>query len=149
MPTLYLDMNIYKRPFDDQRQMRIRLETVAIAIVFALIEEGHFSAHWSFVLDYENSLNPLPERRAFAQRLAGCCESTIGPADSIRELAYRLSEAHLVRGRDALHLAIAELSGCDALVTCDDRLIRQGQRMREEGILTMEVINPIDLVQEV
>jgi hypothetical protein len=81
-PTLYLDTNIYKRPFDDQRQMRIRLEPVAITIIFALIEEGHFSACWSFVLDYENSLNPVPERREFAQRLARCCESTIGVAMS-------------------------------------------------------------------
>ena len=40
MPTLYLDMNIYKRPFDDQRQMRIRLEAVAITMIFALIEDG-------------------------------------------------------------------------------------------------------------
>lgn len=149
MPTLYLDMNVYKRPFDDQRQMRIRLETVAITIVFALIESGHSSAQWSFVLDYENSLNPVPERREFVQHLARCCESTIGPDESIRELAHRLSEAHQVRGRDALHLAIAELSGCDSLVTCDDRLIRQGQQLREQGILTVEVINPVDLVQEV
>lgn len=149
MPKLYLDMNIYKRPFDDQRQMRIRLETVAIAILFALIEEGHFSARWSFVLDYENSLNPLPERRAFAQRLSQCCERSIGPGEPIRELAHRLAETYQVRGRDALHLAIAELSGCHALVTCDDRLIRQGERLREQNILTVRVINPIDLVQEV
>jgi hypothetical protein len=40
MPSLYLDMNIYKRPFDDQSQMRIRLETVAITMVFALVESG-------------------------------------------------------------------------------------------------------------
>lgn len=53
MPTLYLDTNIYKRPFDDQRQMRIRLETVAITMIFALIDYGQLSARWSFVLDYE------------------------------------------------------------------------------------------------
>jgi len=29
MPILYLDMNIYRRPFDVQNQMRIRLDTVA------------------------------------------------------------------------------------------------------------------------
>ena len=44
MPALYLDMNVYKRPFDDQRQMRIRLETVAITMIFALINDGHLSA---------------------------------------------------------------------------------------------------------
>ena len=72
MSTLCLDMNIYERPFDDQRQMRIRLETVAITMIFALIDAGHFSARWSFVLDYENSRDPIPERREFVQYLARC-----------------------------------------------------------------------------
>ena len=84
MPTLYLDMNVYKRPFDDQRQMRIRLETVAITMIFALIDDGHLSARWSFMLDYENSRNPVPERREFVQYLSRCCEITTEPDESIR-----------------------------------------------------------------
>jgi predicted nucleic acid-binding protein len=148
VPTLYLDMNIYKRPFDDQRQMRIRLETVAITMIFALIDDGHLSACWSFVLDYENSRDPVLERREFVQNLSRCCETTVEPDESIRELAQRLFETHQLRGRDALHLAIAELSGCDYLVTCDDRLIRQGQRLQEQGVITVHVTNPVDFVQE-
>jgi predicted nucleic acid-binding protein len=146
---LYLDMNIYNRPFDDQSQMRIRLETVAITMIFALIESGHFSARWSFVLEYENSRNPFPERKAFARYLAQACDSTVEPDESIRRLARQLSEHHQVRGRDALHLACAELSGCDYLITCDDGLNRQGKRLRENGTLTVKVINPVDLLREV
>ena len=149
MTDLYLDMNIYNRPFDDQSQMRIRLETVAITMIFTLIENGYFSARWSFVLEYENSRNPFPERRAFVRYLAQSCDSTVEPDESIRELARRLSQSHHIRGRDALHLACAELSGCHYLVTCDDRLIRQGERLREKGVLTLRVINPIDLLREV
>ena len=149
MITLYLDMNIYNRPFDDQSQMRIRLETTAITMMFTLIERGLFTVKWSFVLDYENSCNPFVERRAFVGHLAQSCQDVIGPDESIRTLARQLAETHGVRGRDALHLACAALSGCDYLVTCDDRLIRQGQRLREESILTTKVINPVDLVREV
>jgi predicted nucleic acid-binding protein len=149
MTTLYLDMNIYNRPFDDQSQMRIRLETVTITMIFALIETGHFSAKWSFVLEYENSRNPSPERKALARYLAQSCDSTIEPDEPIRELAKQLSEVHKIRGRDALHLACAELAACDYLVTCDDRLIRQGKRLGEKGILTVKTINPVDLVREV
>ena len=83
MLTLYLDMNVYKRPFDDQRQMRIQLETVAITTIFALIENGDLSAQWSFILDYENNRDPIPERKEFAQYLAQCCRKTIEPHDSI------------------------------------------------------------------
>lgn len=149
MTTLYLDMNIYNRPFDDQSQMRIRLETMAITMIFTLIERGSFSAKWSFVLDYENSRNPFPERVAFVQQLAQACGSSVEPDESIREMAKRLAENHGTRGRDALHLACAERSGCDYLVTCDDRLIQQGQRLQQTGIITLQVLNPIDLLWEV
>lgn len=142
-------MNIYNRPFDDQSQMRIRLETTAITMIFTLIEAGSFSAKWSFVLDYENSRNPFPERRAFAQHLARVCEDSIEPSESIRELARNLAETYGIRARDALHVACAEFSGCDYLVTCDDRLVQQSQRLREAETLHVDVINPIDLLREV
>ena len=149
MINLYLDMNVYNRPFDDQSQMRIRLETVAITMIFTLIESGYFSARWSFVLEYENSRKPFPERRAYVRYLAQSCDSIVEPDEPIRELAKQLSERHKIRGQDALHLACAELSGCHYLITCDDRLIRQGERLREKGVLALRVINPIDLLREV
>lgn len=148
MPTLYLDMNIDKRAIDDQSQMRIRLETVAITMIFSLVESGQLSARWSFVLEYENSRDPILERREFVARVARCCERTIEPVEAIRSLARKLADAHEIRGRDALHLAAAELSGCDYLVTCDDRLVRQGQKLKEQGVLALVVINPAELLQE-
>jgi predicted nucleic acid-binding protein len=148
MSLLYLDMNIYKRPFDDQRQMRIRLETVAITMIFTLIENGQFSALWSFVLDYENDRDPVPERREFVHYLSQCSETTIEPDEAIREMARSLSEIHNILGRDALHLAIAELFGCDYFVTCDDRLVRQGRRLQERGVIAVRLINPVEFVQE-
>jgi predicted nucleic acid-binding protein len=147
--TFYLDMNIYNRPFDDQSQMRIRLETMAITMIFTLIERGSYSTKWSFVLDYENSRNPFSERRAFVRQLAQACDSSVQPDASIRELARRLAENYGIRGRDALHLACAERSGCDYLVTCDDRLIQQGRRLRQTGTLNVQVLNPLDLLREV
>ena len=78
MASVYLDLNIYKRPFDDQQQMRIRLETVAITMIFTLIERGQMSARWSFVLDLENSLDPILYRRQFVQALSACCGSSPG-----------------------------------------------------------------------
>jgi predicted nucleic acid-binding protein len=149
MTNLYLDMNIYNRPFDDQSQMRIRLETLAITIIFALIENDVLSARWSFVLEYENSRNLSPERNAFIRYLSQSCDGMVEPDESIRELAKQLSGTHGIRGRDALHLACAELSGCDYFVTCDERLIRRGQRLRKEGTLKVKVVNPVDLVREV
>lgn len=147
MTILYLDMNIYNRPFDDQGQMRIRLETTAITMIWTLIQSGTLTAKWSFVLDYENSRNPFVERRAFARHLVQACEGTIEPNGGIREVAQRLERLE-IRGRDALHLACAEWAGCDYLVTCDDQLVQQGKRLAEAGELALQVINPIDLLRE-
>ena len=149
MTTLYLDMNIYNRPFDDQSQMRIRLEAMAVMMLISLIERGLFTTVWSFVLAYENSRNPFPERRAFVEQLAQVCQQTIEPNEAIKTLAQNLSDRHQVRGGDALHLACAEIAGCDYVVTCDDRLIKQGERLRRQAVLTVQVMNPLDLLREV
>jgi hypothetical protein len=66
-------MNIYNRCFDDQSQLRIRLETAAIEGIFELAESGGLELVWSFMLDYENSLNPQEERKEWAELLSGLC----------------------------------------------------------------------------
>ncbi len=52
---IYFDINIYNRIFDDQTQMRIRFESMAIDILFELIEKDRYNLVWSFILEYENS----------------------------------------------------------------------------------------------
>jgi hypothetical protein len=54
---LYCDTNIYNRCFDEQNQLRIRLECTAIEGIYAWAEAGLLELTWSFVLAYENSLN--------------------------------------------------------------------------------------------
>ena len=80
-------MNIYNRCFDDQSQLRIRLETAAIEGIFVLAEGGASELVWSFMLDYENSLNPQEERKEWAELLSGLCIHRIAPAPRILALA--------------------------------------------------------------
>jgi hypothetical protein len=61
-------MNIYNRCFDDQSQLTIRLETAAIEGIFELVEERAFEVVWSFMLDYENSLNPHEDKPTISLR---------------------------------------------------------------------------------
>jgi hypothetical protein len=63
-------MNIYNRCFDDQSQLRIRLETGAIEGIFELAESGEVELVWSFMLDYENGLNPQEDRKEWAELLS-------------------------------------------------------------------------------
>ena len=60
---IYLDMNIYNRPFDDQSQIRVRLETIAVFEILQMVKSGSLLLVWSFMLEYENSLNPYDDIR--------------------------------------------------------------------------------------
>jgi hypothetical protein len=60
---LYIDLSCFNRPFDDQGQERIRLETEAVLGALIRIVEGKDTLLWSWVMSFENDKHPLPDRR--------------------------------------------------------------------------------------
>ena len=60
---IYLDNCCFNRPFDDQLQIKIRLETEAKLVIQEGIKTGDYLLAWSYILDFENSENPFPERK--------------------------------------------------------------------------------------
>jgi hypothetical protein len=73
--------------FDDQTQLRIRFESMAIDIIFELIEKGQYNLSWSFILEYENEKNPFISRRDYIKSLSELCNNEIGPCEEIRNIA--------------------------------------------------------------
>lgn len=59
MTRVYLDTSIYNRPFDDQTQPKIFLETQAIILILQMVEARLIELVNSSVLEYENSRNPF------------------------------------------------------------------------------------------
>ena len=59
---IYLDCCAYNRPFDDQRNTVVHLETEAKLIIQQMIKDNKLALIWSDVLDYENNDNPFDER---------------------------------------------------------------------------------------
>jgi len=55
---IYLDTSVYNRPFDNQKQPRIWLETLAFSLILKLAEEGEIKIVKSQVSDFENTKNP-------------------------------------------------------------------------------------------
>lgn len=144
---LYCDMNVYNRCFDDQSQLRIKLETAAIEGIFALAEMEKLTIAWSFMLDYENSLNPHEEKKEGVQLLSGLCGDTISPSSEIVALARRIIKRSKLKPRDAVHLACADIGGCDYFITCDDALISIFQRSRRRPNLKVKAINPVEFIR--
>lgn len=143
MTKIYLDMNIYNRPFDDQTQVRIRLETIAIFSVLQRIKEGEFSLLWSFMIDYENSLNPYNEVRQEIEVASSLANEKIVPDDFIVAKA-RQFEAIGIRPRDAIHLACALKGEAEFFLTCDNKLIKKASEL---GI-SLKIMNPLKFIED-
>ncbi|MDA8211227.1 MAG: hypothetical protein M0021_05030 [Clostridia bacterium] len=60
---IYLDNCSFNRPFDDQTQLKIKLEAEAKLYIQSEILNGRFELVWSYILEYENSENPYEERK--------------------------------------------------------------------------------------
>lgn len=52
---IYLDMCCFNRPYDDQAQSRIRIETEAKIVIQQKIKDGEHELLWSSTLDFECS----------------------------------------------------------------------------------------------
>ena len=140
-------MNIYNRCFDDQSQLRIRLETAAIEGILEFAEAGAFDLVWSFMLEYENSLNPHQDRKEWVELLSKLRTHRIGPSPRILKLARGLVNSAKIKPRDALHLACAETAKADYFVTCDDDLIRRFERRRQTKF-RVKAINPVEFIRK-
>ena len=66
MLRVYLDMGCLKRPFDEQRQDRIRREGLAVAAILEWAAAGEVELVRSPALRLENDLNPREDRRLAA-----------------------------------------------------------------------------------
>ena len=143
MKHIYLDMNIYNRPHDDQMQTRIKMETVAVFAILSNIRSGELSLIWSFIVDYENSLNPDEAIRFEIEQLSELASMYVLSTDLVRQQA-KSYEAKGIKPRDALHVAAADVGGADYFLTCDDRLLKKRYTLH----LTLKMMNPIDFIRE-
>jgi hypothetical protein len=121
---LYLDNSVLNRPFDDQRQPRIWLETLSFSFVMTLIEAGEAALIHSPVHDLENGRNPFPLRQKWVEKCLRLAAQKVALSVSIKNRALELERSGF-KALDALHLACAEDAGATHFLTCDDRLLRR------------------------
>ncbi|MBI5603482.1 MAG: PIN domain-containing protein [Deltaproteobacteria bacterium] len=136
---IYLDLSVLNRPFDDQIQPRIWLETMAFTIILQLIETKKISLVTSSVVAFENSKNPFPERRDWVTGCMALSRKNIFLNSDIRKKAQEL-ENQGFKPIDSLHLACAESGMVNFFLTCDDLILK---RYKAEK---MVVINPIEFI---
>ena len=147
---IYFDMNIYNRIFDDQNQMRIKFESMAIDILFELIEQEKYELIWSFILEYENSRNPFMERKLHINYISSLCKQTIKPNNKIKLISKDIVKYSNAKDKDALHLASAIYGDCEYFITCDDKFINTIDKnidRLKDIIKNTKMYNPIDFLR--
>jgi predicted nucleic acid-binding protein len=147
---IYLDTNVYFRPYDDHSQERIREEAFAfISIIDIGRKEGCILLN-SDILSLEvKKTDDLLKRREVEQYLEVCGEY-IELNEKIKGLAKELEAKCFLDGRDALHISFGCYGDASYLLTCDNELINRKDRIEkvsgELGYL-IKIVNPIDFLK--
>lgn len=142
---VYLDVSCLNRPFDNQRQLHVRLEAEAVLAILAKCDAGEWVQIVSTAVVREIDATPDPERREEVHHLLPDKPDLPMLTEAVYERAA-LFEHQGVMGMDSVHLAACEAIGVDVFATCDDRLLRWCRRNAHK--LTFRVVNPTELIDE-
>ena len=137
---IYLDNCCYNRPFDDQSQMRIRLETESKLYIQSGVREKKYSLVWSYMLDYENNENPYDEKRNAIAPWKEIADDYCPSSDDVFSLGSEIMK-HGIKSKDALHLACAVISGCEYFISTDNKLTNK-------TTAKIKIVSPIDFIRE-
>ena len=141
---VYLDMCCLKRPFDDQRQARVRLESEAVLGLLAA-EGQQLQFVRSQALNLENSRNPIRERASRVSQWLTKQDAAQLDMEALEKRSVELMRLGF-KNFDALHIAAAEQVSVDVFATCDDRLLAAAKKNFEQ--IRVRVMSVLQLAQE-
>ncbi|KYC39039.1 PIN domain-containing protein [Scytonema hofmannii PCC 7110] len=144
--SIYLDVCCFNRPFDDQAQERIRLESEAVAAILTGCQRGEWQLLGSEAIDIELKGASDAERKKQIQLWIASAKAKILIAEQIETRGLELIEIGF-KDFDALHIACAEAGKADILLTTDDRMLRLAAR--HQKLLKVRVGNPCQWLIEV
>ncbi len=139
---IYLDNCCFNRPFDSQRQTRVRIEAEAKLRIQEQIRGGTFELVWSYILDFENAATPFDERRRTIANWRQYAAIDVDESEDVLEWAGAFAKSGL-RAKDALHLACAIASECTYFITTDDDILK-----RRDKVEAVAILEPAAFVRE-
>ena len=138
---IYLDLCAFSRPFDDQNQLKIRLETEAKLFIQQGIMAGYYDLVWSYILEFENNQNKFDYKRNTIYDWKKLAKVHCVENDKIIEYAEKLKNLN-IRTKDALHIACGVYTNSSYLITTDKQLFN----LKLSDII---IINPLTFLNEV
>lgn len=142
---IYFDACCLNRPFDDQTQERIRIETEAIILILNHVRLGDIDMIGSDILNLEIDKTPDPFRKLKLKIFTTYFSKIIRVDEEIAKRAFYL-QTNKIKGFDAFHLACAESAHTEIFLTTDDEVLKISKRLKKE--LKIKVKNPVKWLQE-
>jgi hypothetical protein len=141
---LYLDTCCYNRPFDDQTQDKIHVETECIIAILHRCEQDEWDLYGSDILENELSNNLNIDKQRSTKLLYRIADYIIELNDTIVDRALEFEKIGL-KSYDSLHLASAEYINIDVFLTTDIKFIKNALKANT----TVKVMNPVNFIMEV
>jgi len=142
----YFDNCCFNRPYDDQTQEKIHLESESILAIIKKCNQLNYEILGSPALDLEICQIPDIYKR---QKVKFFYERTITGKiiynQAILKRVKELQEISAIRMLDRFHLAFAENAQIDILLTTDLRFEKACSKIN----LNVKVLNPINYFMEV
>lgn len=135
---IYLDNCCFNRPYDDQRQEKVAIETQAILLIQGLVINKKVDLVWSYVLEFENDQNHDNAKRSAIGDWRKRASILVPPDEQILLTASKIIK-NGIKEFDALHVASAIYAKCNYFITVDKRLLK----FQDDQV---KVCNPLEFV---
>ena len=138
---IYLDNCCYNRPYDDQTNLKVSMETQSKLSIQDMIVNKEFELVTSYVLTTENSRNTVESKKENIKQYILSNTSVYVDIKHMDEIDKKAEKIMLtgIKYMDACHVACAILAGCDYFISTDRRLLNY----KTEEI---KLINPVDFI---
>jgi predicted nucleic-acid-binding protein len=127
---IYLDNCCFNRPYDDQSNLKVEIETKAKLFIQQQIATGNIELVWLYILEYENGKNPYIEKKSAIAAWRPLSVMYVDESEQLILLAEKIADTG-VKTSDSLHVAAAIMADCDYFITTDRRIIKhQSERIK-------------------
>jgi len=141
---IYLDNCCFNRPYDDQSQLSVYLETQAKLEIQEKIKNRNIELVWSTILDFENSANSDEAVKIEIESWRKLAAVIIHQNNEIIAAANNLKSFGL-KSKDSLHISCAIAANCDYFVTVDKGILKKASLV--DGIFLKSPIEMIEIME--
>ena len=139
---VYLDNCMFNGPFDNQANLRVRIETESKLYIQEKIKLGDLLLVWSYILEFENSQNPFLERKQTIAKWQNIASMDIEET-SLLLINAQFFVSSGIKPKDALHVACAIEGQADYFLSTDDKLLKKLVALNQ-----IKAMNPVDFIRE-